>query len=351
MSQQSTHLAAELPAIATDLVIRERITPAPGADEILIRNHTIAINPIDWKRQAWGFAIPSYPVILGSDVCGTVAEVGSSVADFKVGDRVIGYADSFQSGNDDHAAFQEYTVVKSITAAQLPDSISFEQGALLPMAVGTSAVALFGVLGLPRPSIRQSPSVSSSILIWGGSGSVGSIAIQLAKLAGYKVIATASKQHHAYLRSLGASELVDYHSPSVVDDIIAAAKRVGSPITHAVDTISEGSTFQSVTEVLLRSAEQGQETPKVAHLLPLPETVPKPDGITAEPVHGEEIWTSRVDLAEWLFNDFLSTALEKEVVVPSPAVEVVEGGLNGLQPAMNTLKAGVSGKKLIVKLK
>jgi NADPH:quinone reductase-like Zn-dependent oxidoreductase len=66
MAKSTTHLAALLPALGTDLVIQERETPTPKSDEILIRNHVIAVNPVDWKRQAWGFAISNYPVILGS---------------------------------------------------------------------------------------------------------------------------------------------------------------------------------------------------------------------------------------------------------------------------------------------
>jgi NADPH:quinone reductase-like Zn-dependent oxidoreductase len=66
MSQQTKNFAAVLHEIASPLAIEEVPTPKPGPTEILIRNHAIAVNPVDWKRQAWGFAIPSYPVILGS---------------------------------------------------------------------------------------------------------------------------------------------------------------------------------------------------------------------------------------------------------------------------------------------
>lgn len=66
MSEPTTNVAALLPAIASDLVVQERQIPSPGSDEVLIHNHTIAINPVDWKRQAWGFMISSYPTILGA---------------------------------------------------------------------------------------------------------------------------------------------------------------------------------------------------------------------------------------------------------------------------------------------
>ena len=66
MGDTSPNIAALLPAVGTDLVIKERPVPTPGSDEVLIRNHAIGLNPIDWKRQAWGFMISSYPTILGA---------------------------------------------------------------------------------------------------------------------------------------------------------------------------------------------------------------------------------------------------------------------------------------------
>lgn len=66
MSNQRKNLAALLTAVATPLIVEVRATPKPGPDEVLIRNHAIAINPLEWKRQAWGFGIPSYPTVIGS---------------------------------------------------------------------------------------------------------------------------------------------------------------------------------------------------------------------------------------------------------------------------------------------
>jgi NADPH:quinone reductase-like Zn-dependent oxidoreductase len=69
MAKQGANLAAVLPAKATDLVLEERGIPSPGPDDVLIRNHVIAVNPVDWKRQSRGYLISSYPVVLGSGMC------------------------------------------------------------------------------------------------------------------------------------------------------------------------------------------------------------------------------------------------------------------------------------------
>ncbi|KAF7890121.1 uncharacterized protein EAF02_002536 [Botrytis sinoallii] len=295
----------------------------------------------------WGFAIPSYPTILGNDVSGVVEAIGSDVTIFKKGDRVIGFADGFLSGKLDNSAFQTYTIVPVTSAAKIPDNIDFEHGAMLPMAVATSSIALFSDLGLLRPAPGLLPNGSASVLIWGGASGLGSMAIQLARLAGYDVYAVASPAQHSYLKSLGATTLFDYSSPTVVKDIIDAAKSKGQPICHALDVISEEKTLSAVSKVLSGSGGLGS---KLAHVLPWPESVAKPDDIQLLSVSGENIWTTRRDISTWLFHTFLPSALERGSIVPSPRLQIVEGGLSDLQSAMDSSKKSVSGQKLVVRL-
>ncbi|KAF7548537.1 hypothetical protein G7Z17_g6996 [Cylindrodendrum hubeiense] len=357
MTTSSTHIAALLPATAKDLVLEKRQTPSPGAGEVLIRNHVIAINPVDWKRQTWGFRISAYPAVLGADVCGIVTDVGSSVTAFKPGDRVFSLAHSFCSGNNDHGAFQDYTVTNAAATGSLPKDISFQQGATLPTAVGTACMALFDVLDLPRPSIKKhasqvdsssepSPLSPTSILVWGGASSAGSMTIQIARLAGLTVFATASERHHAYLRSLGASVLVDYHSPTVVEDLIAAAERAGTQISHAVDTISAPQTLAPVVQILSRSTAANK---KLAHTVGWPADLPKSDNIENQWVAADDLWERRQDLSVWLYNEAMPEWLEQGDIMPA-RYRVIDGGLSGLQGALDELKKGVSGEKLVVEV-
>jgi NADPH:quinone reductase-like Zn-dependent oxidoreductase len=142
-----------------------------------------------------------------------------------VGDRVLGHA--VGSDKDSNTAaeggFQQYTVVLERMACPIPDTMSFEDAAVLPLGVSTAACGLFqkGQLGLRYPTANAAPT-GETLLVWGGSTSVGSNAIQLAAAAGYEVITTSSPRNFEYVKSLGASQVFDYNSPSVVADIIAA---------------------------------------------------------------------------------------------------------------------------------
>ena len=110
-------------------------------------------------------------------------------------------------------------------ASPIPDTMPFEDAAVLPLAVSTAACGLFQKdhLALRHPSLHAEPT-GETVLVWGGSTSIGSNAIQLAKAAGYEVITTASPRNFEYVTTLGAAQVFDYNSPTVVEDIIAAFK-------------------------------------------------------------------------------------------------------------------------------
>jgi NADPH:quinone reductase-like Zn-dependent oxidoreductase len=348
MSNTTPNLAAILPSKASHLRLEERAIPSPGPDELLIRNHAIAINPVDVKRQTIGLYVSSYPVILGADISGVVVATGSAVTSFKPGDRVLGAGPGVATGNLDHGAFQTYTLVQATSATKLPDTVDFKQGATLPTAIATATIALFDILGLPTPGAdpTASPkSSASSILIWGGASSAGSATIQLARVAGLKVFATASPKHHAHVLSLGASAVVDYRSPTAVDELVAAAKAAGTEIRYAVDAVSTTETLPLVVETLSRF----EGAKKMTHFLPWPEQVAKPDDVEATMTRAMKVWGEKRDLAQLVFNGLLRGWLETGEVVPQ-AVKVVEGGVRGLQAALDELNKGVSGVKVVVEV-
>ena len=94
VSEQVPNLAATLESPKAQVSIIERPIPTPGPKELVLRNHAVAANPVDWKIQAISFFVDEskYPTVLGSDVSGIVSAVGSSVTKFKVGDKVVGFA-------------------------------------------------------------------------------------------------------------------------------------------------------------------------------------------------------------------------------------------------------------------
>lgn len=118
--------------------------------------------------------------------------------------------------------FQEYLIVNTRLACHIPDSMSFAEASVFPLGVGTAACALSakGFLALPYPTIEP-VHTGKTILIWGGSSSVGSNAIQLAKAAGFEVVTTSSPRNFDHVKSLGASKVFDSSSPRVIADIVA----------------------------------------------------------------------------------------------------------------------------------
>ncbi|KAK9341949.1 hypothetical protein V1522DRAFT_442085 [Lipomyces starkeyi] len=173
------------------------------------------------------FSWIKYPIILGSDVAGEVVEVCCAVTRFKVGDRVVGYAVGIDEKFNSSAkcAFQTYTVLLAHMASQIPSTLSYESAAVLPLGLSTAACGLFqkGHLALEYPSVTPKLT-DKTLLIWGGSTSVGSNAIQLAVAAGYEVITTASPSNFDYVKKLGASQVFDYNGKTIVDDLIHAFK-------------------------------------------------------------------------------------------------------------------------------
>ena len=102
--------------------------PAPGANDICIRNKAVALNPIDWKNRNFGATVQSWPAVLGFDAAGVVESVGESVKDFKTGDEILCLGGMDSRG----AAFQEITTVPAHNVAKKPESLTFEEAASLP---------------------------------------------------------------------------------------------------------------------------------------------------------------------------------------------------------------------------
>ena len=295
---------------------------------------------VDWKIQSSGYFVKTYPNILGSDIAGTVESVGEGVTHFNSGDKVTGFAAVIAEQNPDHGAFQEYTILKTCCAAKIPSSMSFEEGAILPMSVATAGIGIFINLEIPRPPQKQ----RGGFLVWGGSSSVGSGVVQIAASLGFTVYAVSSARNHDYVKSLGATEVFDYTQSDIVKNITSAAKAAGIDIKYVYDAISEhGSTPQCAA--VLEEFDGG----KLVTTLPWAEEK-KPSNVTWGNTSAFRVATDQQDFAKWLFSDWLEKALAEKTFVPSPAIEKVDGGLASVQKTLDQLKKGVSGKKLVIPL-
>lgn len=184
-----------------DLLLPE---PVPGPRDILVRVEAISVNPVDTKMRRAPQPNPIIPRVLGYDAAGTVEAVGAEVTLFAPGDQVY-YAGSIVRPG----ANSELHIVDERIVAKKPTTLDMAQAAALPLTSITAWEALFDRLGIDR----HGADAGKRILIVGGAGGVGSIAIQLARtLAKLDVIATASRpESAAWCRELGATRIVDHH--------------------------------------------------------------------------------------------------------------------------------------------
>jgi NADPH:quinone reductase-like Zn-dependent oxidoreductase len=184
--------------------------PEPGDDEILINVECAGVGAWDPFEREGGFVEvlgikPQFPYVLGTDGAGTVAGVGGNVKDFKAGDQV--YAGEL--GNPKGGFYGEYAVVKADNASLIPSGLKMDQAAVLPSDGLTALKGLEGVLRL-QPG--------EAVMIFGASGGIGHLAVQLAKRLGARVLAVASGEDGVdFVKRLGADAAVDGRSDKVLD--------------------------------------------------------------------------------------------------------------------------------------
>lgn len=332
-----SNTAAYLTATKAPLEVRTAPYPTPADDEIIIKTHAVAFNPVDYALQERGpetFPWLTFPTILGFDIAGQVVSVGPLVTKFKVGDRVTGLA---------AGGLQEYAALSEHLTASIPHSLSWEQAAVLPMGVSVSTKLLFhkDMLALDLPSLTPAHK-GETVLIWGGSTSMGSCTIQLAVAAGYEVITTASPHNFDYVKALGASRVLDHSSPTVKDDLLAAFK--GKTIAGAV---ANGAPLKDGPFIVETCADVVRSCPgkRFVAMTMAPTWGPSFEGVQCkfcEPLRGDK------ELASAIFHDYLSKALDVGSFRAMPVAEVVGKGLESAQNALDALKQGVSAKKIVI---
>ncbi|HEY0933626.1 MAG TPA: zinc-binding alcohol dehydrogenase family protein [Trebonia sp.] len=323
--------------------------PHPGAGEVVVRARAIAVNPVDGLPGfLYRVILPwlTFPAVVGSDVAGEVVETGPGVTRLQPGDRVLGHALGVEKSQNrpGEGAFQQYVVLLPHMVSAIPESLSYAQAAVLPLALSTAASGLFqqDQLGLALPAASPVQR-RETVLVWGGSTSVGSNAIQLARNAGYRVVATASPHNFDYVRSLGAAEAVDYHSRGAVDEIV---DRIGdSPLAGTI-AITPGSLRPAV-----RIASRTTGSKRVASARPGPLTQLRARRARRLGVQVSIIWGSTLkdnEVGPAIYAGFLPSALAAGTYRAAPDAAVVDDGLARIPDALRQLRSGVSAKKLVV---
>ena len=172
--------------------------PVAGPDQVVVDVVAASVNGADWRVRAGQYAEAKFPLVLGRDFSGTVAALGDGVNDLKVGDAVFGVLEAGREG-----AYAEKLAITAAIIAKKPDALSHVDAAAMALTGLTALISIETTLKLQR---------GETILIQGGAGGVASVAIQLAKHIGARVITTTSAANMDYVRNLGADEVIDYNA-------------------------------------------------------------------------------------------------------------------------------------------
>jgi NADPH:quinone reductase-like Zn-dependent oxidoreductase len=223
--------------------------PQIGAEDVLVRVSYAAVNPIDAKtRGGKGVPVDHFPAVLGWDVCGVIVQRGANVAAFKEGDEVFGMVQFPAIAS----CYADYVRVPASSLARRPENVTMAEAGGASMASLAAWQALFPFCG-PLAGLR--------VLIHGGAGGVGHVAVQLARLAGAEVTATASADNRAFLTELGANRVVDYNHERIEDAVrdldVVIDTRGGADYARLVKTLKSSGIIVS-----LLGREQAQNAPE-----------------------------------------------------------------------------------------
>ncbi|MEV6199012.1 NADP-dependent oxidoreductase [Streptomyces sp. NPDC051771] len=211
--------------------------PVPGPGQVLVAVRAAGVNPTDWKHRAAGLFLDRLPLVLGWDVSGVVEAVGFGVTLFKPGDEVFGML-PYPHGVGSHA---EYVTGPARAFAAKPAGIDHVQAGALPLAALTAYQAIVDTAGV-RSGQR--------VLIHAAAGGVGHLAVQIAKARGAYVIGTASAPKHAFVRSIGADEVIDYRTTDFRDAVqdvdMVLDPLSGDTRTRSLDVLRPGGVLVSI---------------------------------------------------------------------------------------------------------
>lgn len=324
--------------------VHDTAIPEPGANQVIIKVAVSGTNPKDWKMPI--FAPKANGTNAGDDIAGTIYAVGSNVTEFKNGDRVAGYHEIGTAGG----SFAEYGVVEAHTTFHIPNSVSFEEAATIPLAAMTAVIGLFEDLGVPEPWVKDDASrekVKGGVVVYGGASAVGAFAVKLLQKANiHPIIAVAGRGQALVEKLIDRSKgdvIIDYREgdEAVVKGIKAAIPQ-GQKLLYAYDAISEHNSPQNISQAL-------DDGGAIVSVLPVDEKTLHNQNLRVARTFVGRSHSDSKDIAFAWFRLF-SWGLQEGWFSGHP-YEVVPGGLNGLQTALSNLHDGkASGIKYVVRI-
>ncbi|KAK3940937.1 alcohol dehydrogenase-like protein [Diplogelasinospora grovesii] len=320
--------------------------PEPNDLQVLIRVVVSGSNPKDWKLP--NLLRPDVVMNQGDDIAGVVERVGQRVFEFRPGDRVA----AFHEMMTPHGSYAEYAIAWAHTTFHIPHETTFEEAAAIPLAAMTAALGLYQRLGLPQPFPQQQTSHHHDIplVIYGAASAVGIYALQLALRSNIHpiicVVGRAREYVEGFIDRSKGDALVDYREgdEAVVRGIKAALR--GRELMHALDAVSEKGSPQNLGRVLAKGG-------KVTFVLGGPKDELLPDHVNwsitlVGAVHREDEGSEK-DFG-YVYYRYMARGLQEGWFRPQ-RTEVVKGGLNGVQTALENLRDGkASGVKYVFRI-
>ncbi|KAL3466896.1 GroES-like protein [Aspergillus heterothallicus] len=320
--------------------------PTPAANQLLVRVAACGLNPKDWKMPTH-WPEDGTPTNQGDDIAGYVETVGENVLGFHKGDRVA----AFHQVMMPHGGYAEFAVVWDYTTFRIPDGISFEEAATVPLAATTAALGLYQHLSLPLP---WNPTTEPlPMIIYGGATAVGAFAIKFAGLSNiHPLIVVAGKGTH-YVETLidrsKGDTIIDYREGSEAIRTKIRQAAGGKPIQYAYDAVGEHESQGNIATCMT--------APGRVATVDLHADLTSPEGISmamtmAGSVHfppgdGKKVGDGEFAAATY---QFMGRGLAQGWFSGHP-VEVRPGGLGGLEAALRDLKAGkASAVKYVVRI-
>jgi len=341
------------PGKCQKLVIDSVDMVKPRKGELLVKTHAVATNPVDWKIQKYGIFVNAFPFVLGSDIAGTVEEVGEEETSFKKGDRVWCWSPclAFQSDTR-YGGFQEHSCIFSAGAGKIPDNFSFEQGACLglPLATAISGLYIYNK-DIPRPSSMEKlktplglNATDKVLFVSGGASAVGAAAVQMGALAGLNVFATSSPKNFDLVRSFGATEVFDYKDKDIAAKVKAALSKDGKQrkVGWVYDAVSDAGTLATSVEVL-------EGTGPIIAVMPPPQGFDAKSCTVSAISAGVIYQPANAEILKW-YVTYFSEAAAKGVFIPLQP-EVKGHSLEDAQAVLDYHASGqVSASKPVIKL-
>ncbi|KAJ4982630.1 hypothetical protein SVAN01_11880 [Stagonosporopsis vannaccii] len=341
---------AQVQRLGTDktaIVVAEHIAvPKPGNHELLVKVSYVGQNPTDVQSldsNAFGDG-----AVLGCDFVGTVEDVGGEVTKAAKGDVIAGLVWGGEIRG--LGAYSQYSIANESISFKIPQSITLAEASTVPLASTTAWLALFSKDSL---HMDRRTGKDTSILVWGGSSSVGLYAIQFAAMHGFKVVTTCSPRHFDRVKSLGADYAFDYRA----EDVPSSIKKIVPGLSHVFDTIGASQSSATASQAI---GERGGVLCTVRPGKANTESVTERTRVTDVLVwtaflkdhrYGDFFWPASKDdheLASELFEN-LPTWLEAGNVKPS--VPKLLAGLESVPAGFQEYRDGkISGYKIVYKL-